>query len=186
MLPEHLTTEALADLLRHDLNLPADFAASNLTVEHIAQVATLAAAQTTGHAATGHLLELIAALPIPTGDNPPFWRDLWRTADTAYLLPANIKHLVLRALGGDGAGLAGQLLDAFNEITPERREAVAQLIGEALAESSDIGGSKHTKRYGELWLRDVELTAWRVLYAARRGQAGPEERDAFREAWKSV
>ncbi|MFD5142436.1 hypothetical protein [Streptomyces sp. NPDC058401] len=38
---------------------------------------------------------------------------------------------------------------------------------------------------GKLWLRDLELTAWRVLHADHTS-ADPSRREAFFDAWTSV
>lgn len=88
---------------------------------------------------------------------------------------------MLRALGGDGAGLAGQILSAVDDMTEPQR---AGAIGEVLAETADLSGFK-THIVGSLWLRDLEITAWRVLFADRQ-QTGPAEREAFHDVWKNI
>lgn len=88
---------------------------------------------------------------------------------------------MLRALGGDGAGLAGQILSAVDDMTEPQ---CAGAIGEVLAETADLSGFK-THIVGSLWLRDLEITAWRVLFADRQ-QTGPAEREAFHDVWKNI
>lgn len=89
---------------------------------------------------------------------------------------------MLRAL--DGAGLAGQILSAVDDMTEPQRADTADVIGEVLAETADLSGFK-THIAGNLWLRDLQLTAWRVLFAARQ-QTGPAERKAFHDVWKKL
>ncbi|MFI6728657.1 hypothetical protein NRF20_45265 [Streptomyces sp. R-74717] len=69
-------------------------------------------------------------------------------------MPADINHQVLRALHRHGPGL----------------------------EKKDVGGYK-AEALSELWLRDVETTAWRVLYATRKRDTW-EEQQEFRNGWK--
>jgi hypothetical protein len=90
-----------------------------------------------------------------------------RQRGTAYLLPANIKAEVLQSLAGEGTALARQILSAVDEMTPPQRVAAGEVIGQALAESDHLPDLK-TQVIGELWLRDLELTAWHVLHAERR------------------
>ncbi|MFJ1604506.1 hypothetical protein ACIOHS_14200 [Streptomyces sp. NPDC088253] len=66
---------------------------------------------------------------------------------------------------------------------PQRVEA-GEVIGQALAESDHFPDLK-TQIIGELWLRDLEFTAWRVLYADHRSD-DPAGRTAFLDAWTSV
>ncbi|MEU9247487.1 hypothetical protein [Streptomyces sp. NPDC048385] len=127
---------------------------------------------------------LLAALPAPTAAGERFWSDLWRSSGTAYLLPVNIKDPVLRSLAGEGTALARQILSAVDEMTPPQRFAAGEVIGQALVESDHLPDLK-TQVIGELWLRDLELTAWRVLHADRRSD-DPAGRKAFLDAWTSV
>ncbi|MFH9551672.1 MULTISPECIES: hypothetical protein [Streptomyces] len=183
MLPEvrpHVST-ALADQLEHQLNLAPHLEAGQLDVEGVAGIAVVAAAHSDGYAATGHLLGLLAALPAPTKAGERFWSDLWRSSGTAYLLPVNMKPQVLRSLEGEGTALARQILSAVDEMTPPQRAAAGEVIGQALAESDHLPDLK-TQVIGELWLRDLELTAWRVLHADRRWD-DPDGRQAFLAAW---
>ncbi|MFF1711909.1 hypothetical protein [Streptomyces sp. NPDC058268] len=186
MLPEvrlHVSAP-LAHQLEHQLGLASRLEAGQLDVEGVAGIAVVAAAHSDGYAATGHLLGLLAALPSPTKEGERFWSDLWRSSGTAYLLPVNIKALVLRSLEGEGICLARQILSAVDEMTPPQRVAAGEVIGQALAESDHFPDLK-TQVIGELWLRDLELTAWRVLHADRRSD-DPAGRKAFLDAWTSV
>jgi hypothetical protein len=186
MLPEvrpHLSGP-LADQLEHQLGLAPQREAGDLDVQRVAGIAVVAAAHSNGYAATGHLLGLLAALPAPTKTGERFWSELWRSSGTAYLLPANIKAAVLRSLAGEGIVLARQILSAVDEMTPPQRVAAGEVIGQALAESDHFPDLK-TQVIGELWLRDLELTAWRVLHADRRSD-DPTGRKAFLDAWSRV
>ncbi|MFF8260860.1 hypothetical protein [Streptomyces virginiae] len=153
-------------------------------MERVADIAVVASAHSDGYAATAHLLGLLAALPAPTAAGERFWSDLWRSSGSLYLLPSNIKAWVLSSLAGEGTGLAGQILSAVDEMTPSQRVAAGEVIGQALAESDHLPDLK-TQVIGELWLRDLELTAWRVLHADHKS-ADPAERKAFFDAWTSV
>ncbi|MEU2746989.1 hypothetical protein ABZ613_11960 [Streptomyces collinus] len=141
----------------------------------------VAAAHSDGYAATGRLLGLLAALPAPAKAGERFWSDLWRSSGTAYLLPVNIKAPVLRSLAGEGTALARQVLSAVDEMTSPQRVAAGEVIGQALVESDHLPDLK-TQVIGELWLRDIELTAWRVLHTDRRSD-DPAGRKAFLDAW---
>ncbi|WP_405862409.1 hypothetical protein OG407_28790 [Streptomyces sp. NBC_01515] len=74
---------------------------------------------------------------------------------------------MLRSLTGEGTALARQVLSALDQMTPPQRRAAGEVIGQALVESDDFPDLK-TEAIGELWFRDLELTAWRVLHADRR------------------
>ncbi|MET8011764.1 hypothetical protein ABZU86_06930 [Streptomyces sp. NPDC005271] len=91
---------------------------------------------------------------------------------------------MLRSLAGEGTPLARQILSAVDEMTPPQRVAAGEAIGQALAESDHLPDLK-TQVIGELWLRDLELTAWRVLHADRRWD-DPAGRQAFVDAWTSA
>lgn len=186
MLPEvrpHVSAP-LTHQVEHQLGLAPHLEAGHLDVERVAGIAVVAAAHSDGYAATGHLLGLLAALPAPTKAGERFWSELWRTSGTAYLLPANIKALVLRSLTGEGTALARQILSAVDQMTPPQRVAAGEVIGQALAESDHFPDLK-TQVIGELWLRDLELTAWRILHADHRSD-DPAGRKAFLDAWTSV
>ncbi|MFD3333928.1 hypothetical protein ACFWV1_14980 [Streptomyces sp. NPDC058700] len=186
MLPEvrpHVSA-TLAHQLERQWGLAPQLEAGRLDVERVGGIAVVAAAHSEGYAATGHILGLLAALPAPTKAGERFWSDLWRSSGTAYLLPGNIKALVLRSLAGEGTPLARQILSAVDEMTPPQRVAAGEVIGQALAESDHFPDLKE-QVIGELWLRDLELTAWRVLHADR-GSDDPAARKAFLDAWSSV
>ncbi|WP_439944323.1 hypothetical protein [Streptomyces sp. BBFR115] len=186
MLPEFRpdASDPLSPHLAQRLGLSPQLEADRLDVERIADIAVLASAHSDGYAATAHLLGLLAALPAPTEAGEQFWSSLWRSSGTAYLLPATIKDPVLRSLAGEGAALAGQILSAVDEMTPPQRIAASEVVGQALTESDHLPDLK-TRVLGELWLRDLELTAWRVLHADRKS-ADPGRRQAFLDAWTSI
>lgn len=186
MLPEvrpHVSAP-LARQLEQQLGLASHLEAGHLDVEGVAGIAVVAAAHSDGYAATGRLLGLLAALPAPTKAGERFWSDLWRSSGTAYLPPVNIKAQVLRSLAGEGTALARQILSPVDEMTTSQRLAAGEVIGQALAESDHLPDLK-TQVVGELWLRDLELTAWRVPHADRRSD-DPAGRKAFLGAWTSV
>ncbi|MFI5679884.1 hypothetical protein [Streptomyces cellulosae] len=175
---------ALADELDHQLDLAPHLEAGPLDVERVARIAVVAAAHSDGCAATGQLLGLPAALPAPTKAGERFRSDLWRSSGTAYLLPVIIRAPVLRSLAGEGTALARQVLSAVDEMTPPQRVAAGEVIGQALVESDHLPDLT-SQVIGELWLRDLELTTWRVLHAERRSD-DPAGRKAFLDAWPSV
>ncbi|MFD9539954.1 hypothetical protein [Streptomyces sp. NPDC060022] len=186
MLPEvrpHLPA-SITDQLEHRMGSASNLEADQLDVERVAGIAVVAAAHSGGYAAIGHLLGLLAALPAPTEAGERFWSELWRSSGTVYLLPATIKADVLQSLAGEGTALARQILSAVDEMTPPQRVAAGEVIGQALAESDHLPELK-TQVIGELWLRDLELTAWHVLHADR-GSDDPAGRKAFLEAWTNV
>jgi hypothetical protein len=77
----------------------------------------------------------LAALPAPAGAGERFWAELWRSSGTAYLLPANIKALVLRSLTGEGTALTRQILSALDQMTPPQHVAAGEVIGQALVDA---------------------------------------------------
>ncbi|MEU7553387.1 hypothetical protein AB0B01_13740 [Streptomyces sp. NPDC044571] len=186
MLPEFRSHASvpLSHQLEQRLGLDPRLEAGHIDVERVADIAVVASAHSDGYAATAHLLGLLAALPAPTAAGERFWSDLWRSSGSLYLLPANIKACVLSSLSGEGTGLAGQILSAVDEMTPPQRIAAGEVIGQALAESDHLPDLK-TQVIGELWLRDLELTAWRVLHADHKS-ADPAGRKAFLDAWTSI
>ncbi|MFD9468154.1 hypothetical protein [Streptomyces goshikiensis] len=95
-------------------------------MERVADIAVVASAHSDGYAATAHLLGLLATLPAPTEAGERFWSDLWRSSGSLYLLPANIKTFVLSSPAGEGAGRAGQILSAVDEMTPPQRVAAGE------------------------------------------------------------
>ncbi|MDV9186847.1 hypothetical protein R6L23_01120 [Streptomyces sp. SR27] len=175
--------ESLDEYLSRYLNLPSDFE-GRLRADHVSKIALLATTHCDRYLATQHLVSLIAGLPVPT-DEPyeDFWFKFWQASGSAYLMPGNMKPSVIAALDYDGLGLADRFLSAFNEMSVEQWDAAATVIGEVLEER--VAGPFTLRQRGELWLRDVQLTSWRVLYAA----PGPftwEQREAFRNGWKQA
>jgi hypothetical protein len=137
--------------------------------------------------ATAHILDLLAAVPAPgDAEGNAFWNDMWKASNSACLIPANIGPRIVRALDGEPAGLADQILSATSEMGPPERAATAKVVGEGLAANADLGCyvSSYT---GGLWLTDVEQTAWRVLLAAHTGpKSADQARHDFREGWKNA
>ncbi|AJC62057.1 hypothetical protein [Streptomyces sp. 769] len=187
MVPEVLSagrSESLAGYLDQYLNLPLDFASGQLDVERIADVAVLAVAHSEAYGATGRLVNLLAGLPVPSDEPRDFWFRLWQASGSPIFMPPNINFQVLAALRGSGVALADQLLTAVSEMNDQQRSAAVEVIGDGLLESIDIARYK-AARLGELWLRDVEMTAWRVLYADRTPDSW-EAQEKFRKAWKGI
>lgn len=171
--------DELAQYLQQYLNIPLDWPEeAHLTAAHVANIASAAACDVAyDQAANSHLLDLIAALPLPGDDS--FWTDLWHASGSSYLLPTNIRHAVVRAAHGE-SGLASFLMSFIADMNTEQRGAVAKLIGDTLADVAIEGA----ERIGELWLRDAESTAWRVLIA--RQNDTPKSRARFFEAWRNA
>lgn len=117
------------------------------------------------YAATAHLVSLAGGLPIPSDEPRDFWFKLWQASGNPIFLPGNIRHQVLRSLQGDGKALADQLITALSEMSGPQRKAASAVIGEALEGTGMWGSSPGW--LGDLWLQDVERTAWRILYARR-------------------
>ncbi|MDQ0693597.1 MULTISPECIES: hypothetical protein [Streptomyces] len=63
----------------------------------------------------------MAALPVPSEEPQDCWFQLWQAADDPILLPANLRHQLLRAVDGDGAALADQLLSVVAEMSSDQR-----------------------------------------------------------------
>ncbi|MFX4292313.1 hypothetical protein [Streptomyces bohaiensis] len=189
MLPNYFNTKPLTDYMRHDLNIPADREAGSLSAGRVGRIAALAAASSAAYAATGHLLALLALLPPPDtkgegADEPdPFWSRLRQASGASALRPGSLRIAVVAALDGHGAGLAARLLEAFGAMTRDQRDATALLVGEHLTDDGDLPGPAATA--GELWLRDVELTAWHVVHHHRRPPTRLA-REQFRDAWRRV
>ncbi|WP_369149163.1 hypothetical protein [Streptomyces sp. R44] len=175
--------ESLDEYLSRYMNLPSDFE-GQLRVDHVSKIALLATTHCDRYMATQHLVSLIAGLPVPT-DEPyeDFWFRFWQASGSAYFMPGNMKASVLAALDYDGTGLADRFLSAFNEMSAEQWVAAATVIGEVLVERVAVPFMPRER--GELWLRDVQLTSWRILYAAR-GSFTWEQREAFRNGWKEA
>ena len=171
--------DELAQYLRKHLNIPLDWPEeAQLTAAHIADIASAAACDVAyDQAANSHLLDLIAALPLPGEDS--FWTHLWQASGNAYLLPVNVKHAVSQAAHGE-SGLASHLLSFVAELNNDQRTAVARMIGDTLSDLA-IEDDQHI---GELWLRDAQITAWRVLLAGHSN--GTKNRGQFFEAWQNA
>jgi hypothetical protein len=177
--------DELARHLKQELNIPLDWPQdSPLTAQHVAEIASAAACDVAYDQAAGsHLLDLLAALPLPgTDEGQRFWGDLWFAVGSANanLLPANVGPMVSRAAQGEG-GLADHIMAFIDEMSDKERAAAAEVIGKAIADT----GIRSAQRIGELWLRDAEITAWRVLLA-RRHQRSAEERREFFQAWRKA
>ncbi|MGY1437043.1 hypothetical protein [Streptomyces reniochalinae] len=177
-LEQHLPQE-----LNVTLNWPEDGA---LTVSHGASIAAAATCDTAySQAANGHLIDLFAALPLPgTAEGQSFWKRM-RDAGASGALnidPANMGGPFFDYVRrGNESGVASRVLSFLAELTPSQRTAVAEVIGSAL-DSGTIGVSG---RYGgELWLRDAEMSAWRVALASRRQFETSQDRKQFFEAWR--
>jgi hypothetical protein len=173
--------DELAKHLQQHLNIPLDWPVGGLTVGHVANIAVAAACDVAYDQAAGsHLLDLLAALPLPGDGDGGFWQELWTAAGSqnTNLHPTNVGPMVRFAAAGEG-GLADHILSFINELNTDQRGDTARLIGSTL---SGIGSST-AERTGELWLRDAEITAWRVLLA--RHQA-PKASAEFFHAWRNA
>lgn len=171
------------------LNTPLSWPEGDcLTASHVASIAAAAACDTAySHAANGHLIDLFAALPLPgTAEGKDFWERIRGAGGSAAwnILPANMGGPFFdRIREGNEGGIASRVLSFLEELTSGQRTEVAEAIGSAL-DSRTIGVSG---RYGgELWLRDAEMSAWRVALAARREFETTQERGRFFEAWRNA
>lgn len=175
----------IAQELNTPLNWPED---SGLTVRHVATIASAATCDTAyNQAANGHLVNLFAALPLPgTADGHSFWRRMGDAGGSAALNidPANMGGPFFdRIRDGNEGGIASRVLSFLEKLSPSQRNGVAEVIGSALGHGT-VGVSG---RYGgELWLRDAEMTAWRVSLAGRRGFETAQEREGFFESWRQT
>ncbi|MGW6941401.1 hypothetical protein ACWGF3_20715 [Streptomyces xanthophaeus] len=182
MIPAVHHPESLADYLRHHLNLSPEVEADHLDVDRIARVAVLAVAHSEGYAATAHLVSLMGSLPAPSEEPKDFWFRLFQASGSAIFLPANVRGQVLRALDGDGLGLAFQMLSALTDMDSDQRTAAALVIAEAL-EVVEVSGYP-AETIGEWWLSDVESTAWRIMHAAKKTVTVADQR-AFEAGWRN-
>jgi hypothetical protein len=183
LVPRVNQPESFAKFLEHRLNVTPELEAGRLSAERIADVALLAGAHAPAYAATARLVSLMASLPLPSDESRDFWFQLWQAADDPVAMPANLRGQLLRAMDGDGAGLADQLLTLVAEMSTEQRLAAAEVIGTAI-------GTNHFSGYkdgyvGELWLREVESAAWQVLHAYC-GRRTWEEQQEFVRAWRNA
>ncbi|MFI1454003.1 hypothetical protein [Streptomyces roseus] len=181
MVPDVHQPHTFAEFLEVHLNLTPELTAAGLSVEQVANVALLAVAHSDAYAATAHLVSLMGGLPVPSEDPKDFWFRLWQASGSAIFMPPNITSQVLRALNGDGTGLAYQLLSALEEMDQEQRAAAGLVIGQAL-EANGVSGYRQVK-LGEWWLRDAEATSWRVVYAAQKTSSVDGQID-FQQGWR--
>ncbi|MEV0929847.1 hypothetical protein ACIBMX_27770 [Streptomyces phaeochromogenes] len=179
--------DELEQHLTQKLNVPLDWPEdSGLTVSHVAKIAAAATCDTAySQAANGHLIDLFAALPLPgTTEGKDFWQRIRDTGGSAAwnIHPGNMGGGFFdRIHDGNERGITDRVLSLLEELTPSQRTAVAEVIGSVL-DKDTIGVSG---RYGgELWLRDAEMSAWRVALASRRAFETAQDRERFFEAWR--
>ncbi|MEU9677858.1 hypothetical protein AB0D92_30655 [Streptomyces parvus] len=182
LVPRVHQPDSFAQLLEKRLNLTPDFEAGGLDTEQVADLALLTVAQAPAYAGTARLVALMRSLPVPSEEPRDFWFRLWTAADDPVLLPGNLRSQLLRAVDGDGAGLADQLLHAIAEMDDKQRTAAAGVIGEAIG--TEFLSGYEAGYVGELWLREVESAAWQVLHAYDSGTW--EEHQEFLQAWKDA
>lgn len=175
--------------LTQKLNTPLDGPEdSRLTVRNVARIADAVTCDTAySRAANGHLIDLFAALPLPgTLEGQDFWKRIGDAGGEAALNidPANMGGPFFdRIRDGNEGGIASRVLFFLKELSPSQRNDVAEVIGSVL-EPGTIGVNG---RYGgELWLRDAELSAWRVALASRREFETSRDRKRFFEAWRNA
>jgi hypothetical protein len=179
--------DELEQHLKQRLNLPLDWPEDgSLTVSDVAKVASAASCDTAfNQAANGHLIDLFAALPLPgTNEGRGFWKRIREAGGSAAMNidPANMSGPFFdRAHNGNEGAIAGRVMSFLQELTPTQRTAVAEVIGSVL-DRSTIGVSGPYG--GDLWLRDAEMSAWRVVLATRREFETTEDRSRFFEAWR--
>lgn len=178
--------DELEQHFERQLNAPLDWPEDGgLTVRHVAQIAAATACDTAySHAANGHLIDLFAALPLPgTTEGASFWQRIGEAGGYAAMniVPANMGGPFFDRMRNNEGGIASRVLSFLEELTPSQRTEVAEIIGSAL----DHGTIGVSGRYGgELWLRDAEMSAWRVSLASRREFETSQDRDRFFEAWR--
>ncbi|MFJ5638460.1 hypothetical protein [Streptomyces sp. NPDC093223] len=179
----------LAQHLTRQLNTPLDWPDdAGLNTEHVAQIASAAVCDVAyNQAANGHLVDLFAALPLPdTSEGDEFWNALRRAGGDAalYIDPANAGGPFFEYLiNGNEGGIAGRVLSFLGKLDSHQRDAVTQVIGDALDHDTFVAGGRYL---GTLWLRDAETTAWHVLLASRRTYETEGDRKRFREAWSNA
>ncbi|MCX4626602.1 hypothetical protein [Streptomyces sp. NBC_01443] len=181
--------DELEQHLTQKLNAPLDWPEdSGLTVRNVARIADAVTCDTAySRAANGHLIDLFAALPLPgTTEGQDFWKRIRDAGGQAAwnIVPANMGGPFFdRIRDGNESGIASRVLFFLTELSPSQRNGVAEIIGSALA-SDTIGVDG---RYGgELWLRDAEMSAWRVALANRREFETDRDRKQFFEAWRNA
>ncbi|MFF1258991.1 MULTISPECIES: hypothetical protein [unclassified Streptomyces] len=181
--------DELEQHLTESLNAPLDWPeGGGLTIGHVARIATATSCDTAySRAANGHLIDLFAALPLPgSTEGKAFWDRVREAGGSASwnIIPANMGGPFFgRVQNGNEAGIASRVLSFLAELTPSQRTAMAEVVGSVL----DDGTIGVSGRYGgELWLRDVEMSAWHVALASRREFETPQDRERFFEAWRQA
>ncbi|MFG2145777.1 hypothetical protein ACGFRG_16460 [Streptomyces sp. NPDC048696] len=179
--------DELEQHLTQKLNVPLDWPEdSDLTASHVAAIAAAATCDTAyNQAANGHLIDLFAALPLPgTEDGRSFWKRMRDAGGRGAMDidPANMGGPFFDHIhNGNESGIASRVLSFLEGLEPSQRTAVAEVIGSALDRRTiGVGGSYG----GELWLRDAEMSAWRVALASRREFETAQDRERFFEAWR--
>ncbi|MFE1881885.1 hypothetical protein [Streptomyces diastatochromogenes] len=178
--------DELAQYLARQLNTPLDWPeGGGLNTEHVAEIAAAAACDVSyNHAANGHLVDLFAALPLPgTPEGREFWAALRRVGGDAalYIDPANAGGPFFEYLAnGNEGGIAGRVLSFLGKLDNQQRDAVTEVIGDALDHNTFVAGGRYL---GKLWMRDAETSAWHVLLASRRTYETEDDRKRFFEAW---
>ncbi|MGW7821838.1 hypothetical protein ACWGLF_27810 [Streptomyces puniciscabiei] len=178
--------DELSQHLARHLNTPLDWPKDGgLNTGQVAKIASAAACDVSyNQAANGHLVDLFAALPLPgTPKGNEFWVALGDAGGDAalYIDPGNMGGPSFeRLVRGNEAGIADRMLSFLAELDDQQRDAVAEVIGDALAHDTLVAGGRYL---GQLWLRDAETTAWHVLLARRRLHETEDDRKRFLEAW---
>lgn len=178
--------DELARHLVRQLNTPLDWPEDEeLNTGQVAKIASAAACDVAyNQAANGHLADLFTVLPLPgTPAGDEFWRSLGEAGGDAvlYIDPGNAGGPFFeRLVDGNEAGIANRVLSLLGDLDDQQRDAVAEVIGDALAQEQFAGSSRYL---GRLWLRDAETTAWHVLLASRKTQDTEDDRKRFLEAW---
>ncbi|MFF7748805.1 hypothetical protein ACFZCP_06020 [Streptomyces sp. NPDC007971] len=182
-------SDELTQHLTQQLNTPLDWPEDGgLNTEHVAKIASAAACDVSyNQAANGHLVDLFAALPLPsTPEGNEFWEALRRAGGEAalYVDPANAGGPFFNYLiDGNEAGIAGRVLSFLGKLDDQQRDAVTEVIGGALDHNTFVAGGRYL---GKLWLRDAETSAWYVLLASRRTYETEDDRKRFLEAWSNA
>ncbi|MEU5538933.1 hypothetical protein [Streptomyces sp. NPDC020362] len=88
-----------------------------------------------------------------------------------------------RLINGNEGGIAGRVLSFLGELDDQQRDAVTEVIGDALDHNTFVGAGWYL---GKLWLRDAEAAAWHVLLAGRRTYETDDDRKRFFEAWSNA
>ncbi|MEU8695955.1 hypothetical protein [Streptomyces sp. NPDC048665] len=166
-----LDDDELAQHLARQFNIPLDWPTDGgLNTGQVAKIASAAACDVSyNQAANGHLVDLFAALPLP---GAPEGNEIWGALGDAggsaalYIVPDNAGGPFFdRLIRGNEVGIADRVLSFLAELDDQQRDAVTEVIGDALAHDTPVAGGRYL---GQLWLRDAETTAWHVLLARRR------------------